>query len=64
MVPLVRVPRSCRRDVRAPAPGPSGCHDEGFYDDEHVVRALTKLLDDASSAHRSLDSAEGLQNTR
>src|SRR5918995_486680 len=29
--------------------GPSGYHDEVFHDDEHVVRTLTKLLDDAST---------------
>ncbi len=28
--------------------GPSGYHDEVFHDDEHVLRTLTKLLDDAS----------------
>ena len=28
--------------------GPSGYHDEVFHDDEHVVRTLTKILDDAS----------------
>ena len=42
--------------------GPSGYHDEVFHDDEHVVRTLTKLLDDASSAHRKLDPADGLQD--
>ena len=30
--------------------GPSGYHDEVFHDDEHVVRTLTKVLDDASGA--------------
>ncbi|HEX6421222.1 MAG TPA: ATPase, T2SS/T4P/T4SS family [Acidimicrobiales bacterium] len=44
--------------------GPSGYHDEVFHDDDHVVRILTKLLDDASSAHRSLDPAEGLQDAQ
>ena len=44
--------------------GPSGYHDEVFHDDDHVVRVLTKLLDDASSAHRSLDPAEGLQDAQ
>jgi pilus assembly protein CpaF len=44
--------------------GPSGYHDEVFHDDDHVVRTLTKLLDDASSAHRSLDPAEGLQDAQ
>ena len=44
--------------------GPSGYHDEVFHDDDHVVRTLTKLLDDASTAHRSLDPAEGLQDAQ
>src|SRR5690606_26126036 len=37
--------------------GPSGYHDEAFHDDEHVTRTLTKILDDASGAHRKLDPA-------
>jgi pilus assembly protein CpaF len=44
--------------------GPSGYHDEVFHDDDHVVRTLTKLLDDASAAHRTLDPAEGLQDAQ
>jgi pilus assembly protein CpaF len=44
--------------------GPSGYHDEVFHDDDHVLRTLTKLLDDASSAHRKLDPAEGLQDAQ
>lgn len=44
--------------------GPSGYHDEVFHDDEHVERTLTKLLDDAASAHRKLDPAEGLQDAQ
>ncbi len=44
--------------------GPSGYHDEVFHDDEHVVRTLTKILDDASGSHRKLDSAEGLQDAQ
>lgn len=44
--------------------GPSGYHDEVFHDDEHVVRTLTKILDDASSSHRKLDPAEGLQDAQ
>jgi pilus assembly protein CpaF len=43
---------------------PSGYHDEVFHDDEHVLRTLTKLLDDASTAHRKLDPAEGLQDAQ
>ncbi|MGI8663732.1 MAG: CpaF family protein [Acidimicrobiales bacterium] len=44
--------------------GQSGYHDEVFHDDEHVVRTLTKILDDASTAHRKLDSTEGLQDAQ
>ena len=44
--------------------GPSGYHDEAFHDDEHVTRTLTKILDDASGAHRKLDPAEGLQDAQ
>jgi hypothetical protein len=35
-----------------------------FHDDDHVLRTLTKLLDDASSVHRKLDPADGLQNAQ
>ncbi|HWG73324.1 MAG TPA: ATPase, T2SS/T4P/T4SS family [Acidimicrobiales bacterium] len=44
--------------------GPSGYHDEVFHDDEHVVRVLTKILDDANRSHRKLDPAEGLQDAQ
>jgi pilus assembly protein CpaF len=44
--------------------GPSGYHDEVFHDDEHVVRTLTKVLDDAATSHRKLDPAEGLQDAQ
>jgi pilus assembly protein CpaF len=44
--------------------GPSGYHDEVFHDDEHVVRILTKVLDDATGSHRKLDAAEGLQDAQ
>jgi pilus assembly protein CpaF len=44
--------------------GPSGYHDEVFHDDEHVVRTLTKILDDATTSHRKLDPAEGLQDAQ
>ena len=44
--------------------GPSGYHDEVFHDDEHVLRTLTKILDDASGAHRKLDPTEGLQDAQ
>jgi len=44
--------------------GTSGYHHEVFHDDEHVFRTLTKILDDASSAHRKLDPSEGLQDAQ
>lgn len=44
--------------------GLSGYHDESFHDDEHVVRTLTKILDDASGSHRKLDPADGLQDAQ
>lgn len=44
--------------------GPSGYHSEVFHDDEHVVRTLTKVLDDAAAAHRKLDPSEGLQDAQ
>ena len=52
-------------DLRqADTPGPSGYHDEVFHDDDHVVRVLTKILDDASRSHRKLDPSEGLQDAQ
>jgi len=44
--------------------GQSGYHSEVFHDDEHVLRVLTKILDDASRSHRKLDPAEGLQDAQ
>ncbi len=44
--------------------GTDGYHDEVFHDDEHVVRTLTKILDDSSAAHRTLDPAQGLQDAQ
>ena len=44
--------------------GPSGYHDEVFHDDHHVVRILTKILDDSSRSHRKLDPSEGLQDAQ
>jgi pilus assembly protein CpaF len=44
--------------------GPSGYHHEVFHDDDHVFRTLTKILDDASTAHRKLDPSEGLQDAQ
>jgi pilus assembly protein CpaF len=42
----------------------NGYHDEVFHDDDHVVRTLTKILDDANRSHRKLDPAEGLQDAQ
>jgi len=44
--------------------GTSGYHDEVFHDDEHVLRTLTKILNDASGSHRKLDASEGLQDAQ
>jgi len=44
--------------------GPSGYHDEAFLDDDHVVRTLTRMLDQSSTSHRKLDPAEGLQDAQ
>jgi pilus assembly protein CpaF len=44
--------------------GPSGYHDDVFHDGDHLTRTLTKLLDDASTSHRKLDPAEGLQDAQ
>jgi len=44
--------------------GTSGYHHEVFHNDEHVFRTLTKILDDASGAHRKLDPSEGLQDAQ
>jgi pilus assembly protein CpaF len=44
--------------------GVSGYHHEAFHDDEHVMRTMTKLLDDAAGAHRKLDPADGLQDAQ
>lgn len=45
--------------------GMNGYHDEVFHDDDHVLRVLTKILDDAgSTAHRKLDPTEGLQDAQ
>jgi pilus assembly protein CpaF len=44
--------------------GVSGYHDESFHDDEHVLRTVTRILDDASGSHRKLDPAAGLQDAQ
>ena len=44
--------------------GLSGYHDDVFEDDDHVVRTLTKILDDSSTSHRKLDPTEGLQDAQ
>lgn len=44
--------------------GQSGYHQETFHDDDHVIRTLTKLLDDSSTSHRKLDATEGLQDAQ
>lgn len=44
--------------------GVNGYHHEVFHDDDHVLRVLTKILDDAGQSHRKLDPAEGLQDAQ
>jgi pilus assembly protein CpaF len=44
--------------------GTGGYHNEVFHDDAHVVRVLTKVLDESSRSHRKLDPAEGLQDAQ
>ncbi len=44
--------------------GRSGYHHESFHDDDHVVRTLTKILDESSTSHRKLDPSEGLQDAQ
>jgi pilus assembly protein CpaF len=44
--------------------GRSGYHDEVFHDDDHVIRTLSRILDDAAGSHRKLDPAEGLQDAQ
>jgi len=44
--------------------GTNGYHHETFHDDDHVIRTLTKLLDDSSTSHRKLDATEGLQDAQ
>jgi pilus assembly protein CpaF len=44
--------------------GVSGYHEEVFHDDDHVLRTLTKILDDSAQSHRKLDPTEGLQDAQ
>ena len=44
--------------------GVDGPHDELFHDDDHVLRVLTRILDDATGAHRKLDPTLGLQDAQ
>ena len=44
--------------------GLSGYHHEVFHHDEHVIRTVTKILDDASGSHRKLDPSKGLQDAQ
>ncbi|HET9071219.1 MAG TPA: ATPase, T2SS/T4P/T4SS family [Acidimicrobiales bacterium] len=69
--PLLEDPDVWEIEVNAPDAifvrrhrGESGYHDEVFHDDDHVLRVLTKILDDAGRSHRKLDPAEGLQDAQ
>ncbi|GIU83735.1 MAG: pilus assembly protein CpaF [Acidimicrobiales bacterium] len=42
--------------------GPSGYHHEVFRDDDHVLRILTRIFEDAAISHRKLDPSEGIQD--
>jgi pilus assembly protein CpaF len=71
LAPLLDDPDVWEIMINAPADifvkrhrGPSGYHDEVFHDDDHVVRTLTKILDDAAASHRKLDPSEGLQDAQ
>ena len=44
--------------------GLSGYHHEVFHDDDHVIRTVTKILDDAFTSHRNLDPSAGLQDAQ
>jgi pilus assembly protein CpaF len=44
--------------------GADGPHDDVFHDDDHVLRVLTRILDDATGAHRKLDPTLGLQDAQ
>ena len=44
--------------------GLNGYHDEVFHDDDHVRRTLTKILDDSTTSHRTLDPTDGLQDAQ
>ncbi len=44
--------------------GVNGYHNEIFHDDDHVVRTLTKILDEATGAHRKFDPSLGLQDAQ
>jgi pilus assembly protein CpaF len=43
---------------------PDGYHDEVFHDDDHVLRTLTRILDDAPGPSRRLDPSSGLQDAQ
>ena len=44
--------------------GTSGYHDEVFHDDEHVIRTLTKILDDATTGAPQARSHRRASRTR
>jgi pilus assembly protein CpaF len=44
--------------------GLDGPHDDVFHDDDHVLRVLSRILDDATGAHRKLDPTLGLQDAQ
>jgi pilus assembly protein CpaF len=44
--------------------GMSGYHDEVFHDEDHVVRTLTRIMDEATGTRRKFDPALGLQDAQ
>jgi len=44
--------------------GRDGYHHEVFHDDDHVLRTLTRVLDDAPGSARRLDPSLGLQDAQ
>ncbi|MEZ5374018.1 MAG: ATPase, T2SS/T4P/T4SS family [Microthrixaceae bacterium] len=44
--------------------GHTGFHQDVFHDDDHVIRTLTRMLDDAAGSHRTLEPLLGLQDAQ
>jgi pilus assembly protein CpaF len=44
--------------------GRDGYHDEVFHDDDHVLRTLSRIIDDAPGSSRRLDPSLGIQDAQ